>query len=58
MSKNANTNMNVPLVPVVLTLPVFLLAPPISMDMVQLHVVDALKKRGVSQRRSVTGLGY
>ena len=59
MSKNVNvnTNMNIPLVLVVLTVPIFLWEPPISMDMAQSHVVDALKKRGDSQRRRKVEMG-
>ena len=59
MSKNVNMNLNVniPLVLVVLTLPIFLWEPPISVDVAQLHVVDALKKRGVSQRRRKVEMG-
>ena len=59
MSKyvNENTNMNVPLVLVVLTVLIFLWEPPISMDVAQSHAVDALKKRGVSQRRRKVEMG-
>ena len=52
---NVNTNMNIPLVPGVLRVLIFLQAPPISVDVAQLHMV--VKKRGVSQRRRKVEMG-